>query len=109
MINASHDTSTPRPWRAKLTSLQAAAAPRIGLATLVMSFVLACGPPPPVEIAFVRWHDFNPEIYGMSADGSGQTRLTDIPVPDGSPSWSPDGDRIAFDSLRCVTGTVRYT
>ncbi len=36
MINASHDTSTPRPWWATLTSLRAAAAPRIGLATLVM-------------------------------------------------------------------------
>ena len=46
-----------------------AAAPRIGLATLVMSFVLACGPPPPVEIAFVRWHDdVNPEIYVMNAE-----------------------------------------
>ena len=76
MINASHDTSTPQPWWAKLTSLRAAAAPRIGLATLVMLFVLACEPPSPSDIAFERWHDGNSEIYGMSADGSGQTRLT---------------------------------
>ena len=88
MINASHDTSTHRPWWAKLTSLRAAA-PRIGLATLVMLFVLACEPPSPSDIAFERWHDGNSEIYGMSADGSGQTRLTNNPVLDGSPSWSP--------------------
>ena len=106
MINASHDTSTPQPWWAKLTSLRAAAAPRIGLATLVMLFVLACEPPSPSDIAFERWHDGNSEIYGMSADGSGQTRLTNNPVLDGSPSWSPDGGRIAFDSLRDGNGEI---
>ena len=100
MINASHHTSTPQPWWAKLTSLRAAAAPRIGLATLGMFSALACEPPSPSDIAFERWHDGNSEIYGMSADGSGQTRLTNNPVLDGSPSWSPDGGRIAFDSLR---------
>ena len=36
----------------------------------------------------------------MNADGSGQTRLTDNPEYDGAPSWSPDGGRIAFESLR---------
>ena len=92
---------TDVPPLAKLTSLRAAAALRIGLATLVMSFVLACGPPPPSDIAFVRWHDdVNFEIYVMNADGSGQTRLTDDPGFDGSPSWSPDGSRIAFQSFR---------
>ena len=57
MINASHDTSTPQPWWAKLTSLRAAAAPRIGLATLgemkvflvtlfVLGLAIACSSAP---------------------------------------------------------------
>ena len=79
MINASHDTSTPQPWWAKLSSLRAAAAPRIGLATLVMLFVLACEPPSPSDIAFDSLRDGNGEIYVMNADGSGQTRLTNKP------------------------------
>ena len=36
----------------------------------------------------------------MNADGSGQTRLTDNPAVDISPTWSPDGKRIAFMSFR---------
>jgi TolB protein len=39
------------------------------------------------------------EIYVMNADGSdGQTRLTDNTVADFDPSWSPDGEKIAFAS-----------
>ena len=41
---------------------------------------------------------FVSNIYVMNADGSGQTRLTDNRAPDLSPSWSPDGRRIAFTS-----------
>lgn len=36
----------------------------------------------------------------MNADGSGTTRLTNSPAEDASPSWSPDGARIAFDTNR---------
>jgi TolB protein len=38
------------------------------------------------------------EIYVMNADGSGQTRLTFSGAAD--PSWSPDGKKIVFASIR---------
>ncbi len=40
------------------------------------------------------------EIYVMRADGSSLTRLTSNGVGDFEPSWSPDGKRLAFFSLR---------
>lgn len=51
-------------------------------------------------IVFVSNRDGNNEIYSMRADGSAQTRLTNSPAPDDSPSRSRDGKRIVFSSLR---------
>jgi Tol biopolymer transport system component len=48
------------------------------------------------KIAFVSNRDGNDEIYVMQPDGSGQTRLTNDPLDDEEPAWSPDGTKLAF-------------
>ncbi|MFC2022905.1 TolB family protein, partial [Chloroflexota bacterium] len=51
------------------------------------------------RIAFARTtREGNYDIYLMSPDGSGRTKITNSPGDDNMPSWSPDGDRIAFAS-----------
>lgn len=53
--------------------------------------------PDGAQIAFARYQENNWELYGVRADGSGQTRLTsDSNFDDLMPSWSPDGQRIAW-------------
>jgi Tol biopolymer transport system component len=66
------------------------------------------------RIAFASDRDGNVEIYGMNADGTGHTNLTDNPAEDGDliytpvshHAWSPDGSRIAFVSYRDGNGEI---
>ena len=54
------------------------------------------------KIAFTSFRDpqGNGEIFMMNDDGSNQTRLTVHSAVDLSPSWSPDGSMMAFQSDR---------
>lgn len=49
---------------------------------------------------FMSTRDENWEIYISDADGSNVVRLTEDPAEDGLPTWSPDGEAIAFVSRR---------
>ena len=72
----------------------------------------SCGPPacspiePVIATVAIRTGDAQPFLYLLREDGSGWTRLTDIPA-EGRPAWSPDGTHIAFSSgggRLCVIG-----
>src|SRR5438876_3364614 len=52
------------------------------------------------RIAFVSQRDGNAEIYVMNADGTGTTRITNDPQPDGRPCFMPDGQSVVFHSSR---------
>jgi Tol biopolymer transport system component len=44
------------------------------------------------------------DIFLMADDGSGLENLTNYPADDGAPTWSPDGNQIAFASDRVDNG-----
>jgi TolB protein len=48
------------------------------------------------RIAFTALRGENGEIYVMNSDGSARTRLTEGSARYASPSWSPNGRRLAF-------------
>src|SRR6266566_4635486 len=73
-------------------------------AAAIQYCVQGCSPLVPPLIAFQSNRDTPgsyTEVYIMNADGSGQTRLfANDDAFDGAPSWSPDGQKLAFESYR---------
>ena len=59
------------------------------------------------RIAFMSDRDWNWEIYVMDNDGGNQQNLSSNPAEDMDPSWSPDGQWIAFSSDRDDRGGNR--
>ena len=49
------------------------------------------------RIVFTSDRTGDPEIYVMSADGTGLTRLTDVPGRDAHPTCHPTGARSCFN------------
>jgi Tol biopolymer transport system component len=77
--------------------------------------------PDGTKIAFSSYRDGDSKIYVMNADGSQETNLTNkhytslsryrddhYPALDSSPSWSPDGTKIAFSGGRLRFTAGRY-
>lgn len=62
--------------------------------TTLLSYELACTATE--RIAFVSERNGRPQIYVMELDGSGQSRLTFDDNSNRDPTWSPDGNKIAF-------------
>jgi Tol biopolymer transport system component len=54
--------------------------------------------PDGTRIVFARWSDdgISSGLYLISADGDGETRVTDSAALDSSPSWFPDGSALLF-------------
>ena len=73
----------------------------LALATVVLLVltVLMVGVDAEAQIAFVSEKDDIPDIYVMNADGQNPQQLTKNRRAS-TPSWSPDGERIAFASDR---------
>jgi Tol biopolymer transport system component len=58
--------------------------------------------PDGARIAFSRWDGSNYQIWVVDVDGSDLTQVTNTPFVKVNLSWSPRGDRIAFDDFTQV-------
>jgi Tol biopolymer transport system component len=81
----------------------------IMLAAAMMGPAEATSPGTAGAIAFVSDRDGSgQQVYRMGSDGFGQTRLTDTLGVSSNPSWSPDGNLIAFSNCHPTVGCEIY-
>jgi hypothetical protein len=67
-------------------------------ATTAITFEVTCAPL--MRLAIVKRTNGNADIWTVSSNGTGATRLTTHAAEDVDPAWSPDGSKIAFRSAR---------
>ncbi len=113
----------PRPLRPKkrwvLSAIAAAilvcgvlVTPAVGIGDRLLALIQSAPGRPDVQapvwspgggrIAFLVRRDGYKEVYVVSADGSGQRRLTRDARYPATPAWSPDGRKIAFEGGPCA-------
>lgn len=63
---------------------------------ILSSIILSIATPTSADIVFTSDRDGSSNIYVMKDDGSNVRQLTDSPLYDSLPTWSPDGSQIAF-------------
>jgi Tol biopolymer transport system component/ABC-type branched-subunit amino acid transport system substrate-binding protein len=86
--------ATPMPQLAAATATPSAASEPVSLGTEKLLTTVKG------RVAFYSNRSGNGDIYVMNGDGTGLTNLTNNPVYDGPPVWSPDGKKILFVSDR---------
>jgi Tol biopolymer transport system component len=70
------------------------------LAACLAPAAMAAFPGTNGRIVFASSRDGDAEIYSMNPDGSDQTNLSNNARRDGIPQWSPNGQKIVFESDR---------